>query len=194
MIIENIVIKYFSLLTLMETTRNEIPYKLKRFLDKMKTDLDTQFYYYGSVQRNDYIEGKSDIDISIFTDNETSMITRVAHFLKVQKNDFKKFIKRTKTDVIYGYKVKYKTTETNDKNELIKSEIAIYNTRFKNVAMDHYHKTINAPIFILSLLFILKHLYHTFHFISKERYKEIKNYIFDELYLNLKGRSFFLLY
>lgn len=187
-------IKYFSLLTLMETTRNELPYKLKRFLDKLKNDLDTQFYYYGSVQRNDYIAGKSDIDICIFTDNESSMITRLSYFLNVPKTEFKKFIKRTTTDVIYGYKVKYKTAETNDKNELIKSEISIYNTRFKNVAMDHYHKTINAPIFILSLLFILKHLYHTFNLISKKRYKEIKNYIFDEIYLNIKGRSFFLLY
>lgn len=174
----------------METTRNELPYKLKRFLDKMKTDLDTQFYYYGSVQRNDYIEGKSDIDICIFTDNETSMITRVAHFLQVQKTDFKRFIKRTTTDVAYGYKVKYETTETNDKNELFKIEFSIYNTKFKNVLMDHYHKTINAPIFILSLLFILKHLYYSFHIISKERYKEIKNYIFDEIYLKLKGGSF----
>jgi hypothetical protein len=177
----------------METTRNELPYKLKRFLDKMKNDLDTQFYYYGSIQRNDYIEGKSDIDISIFTDNETSMITKLSHFLHVPKTDFKKFIKKTTTVVVYGYKVKYKTTETNDKNELIKSEISIYNTRFKNVLMDHYYKTINAPIFILFLLFILKHLYYTFNVISKERYKEAKNYIFDEIYLKIKGGSFSVL-
>ena len=54
----------------METTKNELPYKLKRFFYKLENDLDTKLYFYGSIQRNDYVAGKSDIDVSIFTDND----------------------------------------------------------------------------------------------------------------------------
>lgn len=193
MIIENIVIKYFSLLTLMETTRNELPYKLKRFLDKMKTDLDTQFYYYGSVQRNDYIAGKSDIDICIFTDNETSMITRVAHFLRVPKTDFKKMIIINDDDTIYGHKIKYTTNQTNDKNEPFVCEFSIYNNKFKSYLMDFYHKSNNVPVFILILLYILKKMFYIFPVMSKKRYNKIKDYIFTKMYLKFKKRSFFLL-
>lgn len=176
----------------METTKNELPYKLKRFFYKMENDLDTKLYFYGSIQRNDYVAGKSDIDVSIFTDNETSMISKLSHFLRINKTEFKKFIKKTTTDTVYGYKVKYETTETDDNSVPIRSEISIYNTAFKDVLMDHYYKTIHVPIFIFILLYILKQLYYMFPIMSKERYKQLKNYIFDKVYLKIQGDSFFI--
>lgn len=177
----------------METTRNELPYKLKHFLDKLKNDLDTQFYYYGSIQRNDYIAGKSDIDICIFTDNETSMITRMAHFLRVQKSEFKKIIIINDDDTIYGHKIKYITTELNSKNEPFICEFVIYDRKFKYGLMEFYHKINNVPAFILILLYILKQMFYIFPIISKKRYKKIKNYIFAKMYLKIQNRNFFLL-
>ena len=177
----------------METTRNELPHKLKRFLDKLKMDLDTNIYYYGSIQRNDYIAGKSDIDICIFTDNESSMITRLAHFLKVQKSEFKKVIIINDDYTINGHKIKYATTEFNSKNEPFVCEFCIYNTKFKNRLMEFYHKINNVPVFILILLFILKQIFYIFPIISKKQYNKIKDYIFSKLYLKIKNRTFFLL-
>ena len=69
----------------METTRNELPIKLKRFLDKLSDYLDTPLYYYGSIQRKDYVAGQSDIDVSIFTDNEHSVIAKMCHYLRVKR-------------------------------------------------------------------------------------------------------------
>jgi len=177
----------------METTRNQLPYKLKQFLDKLKNDLDTQFYYYGSIQRNDYISGKSDIDICIFTDNTSSIITKMVHFLRVQKSDFKRFIKKTKTDVFYGHKIKYTTTELNSKNEPYICEFVIYDKKFKCGLMEFYHKINNVPAFILFLLFILKQMFYIFPIISKTKYKKIKNYIFNNIYFKMDSQSFFLL-
>ena len=74
----------------METTRNALPSKLKHFLDKLKDYLDTPLYYYGSVQRKDYVAGQSDIDVAIFTDNENSIISKMCHFLHVKRKEFKK--------------------------------------------------------------------------------------------------------
>jgi hypothetical protein len=177
----------------METTRNALPSKLKHFLDKLKDYLDTPLYYYGSVQREDYVAGQSDIDVAIFTDNENSIISKMCHFLHVKRKEFKKIIIRRSGNIVYGYKIKYKTETVNDNGTLIVCEFAIYNTNFKLVLMDHYNKINNVPIFILFLLFILKQVYYVFPIISKKNFKDLKNYIFDVLYLNTEGRSFFIL-
>lgn len=184
----------------METTRNELPIKLKRFLDKLSDYLDTPLYYYGSIQRIDYVAGQSDIDVAIFVDNENSVISKMCHFLHVKKNEFKRFIKKTTGSIVNGYKIKYITTETNHDNannkilnKPIECELSIYNTIFKPTLMDHYNKTNNVSIFILMLLYILKQVYYVFPIISKDMYKYLKNYIFDVLYLKIEGRSFLIL-
>jgi hypothetical protein len=175
----------------METTRNELPIELKRFLDKLRIYLDTPLYYYGSIQRKDYVAGQSDIDVAIFSDNENSVIAKMCNYLRVKRNDFKSFIKKTTTSIVYGYKIKY-ITNTNESNP-IECELSVFNITFKPVLMDHYNKTINAPIFILFLLYILKQIYYVFPIISKDTYRQIKYYIFDVLYLKIEGRSFFIL-
>jgi hypothetical protein len=185
----------------METTRNELPIKLNRFLKKLGNYLDTPLYYYGSIQRKDYVAGQSDIDVAIFSDNENSVIAKMCNYLRVKRKDFKSFIKKTTTSIVYGYKIKY-ITNTNESNPFesnpiesnpIECELSVFNITFKPVLMDHYNKTINAPIFILFLLYILKQIYYVFPIISKDTYRQIKYYIFDVLYLKIEGESFFIL-
>ena len=73
----------------METTKNELPKNVRRFFYQLSDYLDTKFLYFGSVQRSDYVPGKSDIDVDVFTDNEYSLMAKMQHYLHVQKNDFK---------------------------------------------------------------------------------------------------------
>ena len=89
----------------METTKNDLPKNVKRFFYELSEYLDTKLFYYGSIQRSDYVAGKSDIDIDIFTDNEYSMMNKMQHFLHVQKNDFKKVVWIIKGTTTYGYKI-----------------------------------------------------------------------------------------
>jgi len=177
----------------METTRNELPIKLKRFLRKLSDYLDTPLYYYGSIQRKDYVAGQSDIDVSIFADNEHSIIAKMCHYLRVKRNEFKTIIIKNSDGIVYGYKIKYQTESKNDKGEPIVCEFAIYNTIFKIPLMEFYHKINNVPIFILILLYILKQVFYVFPIISKKKYTDIKNYIFADLYLKIKERQFFVL-
>ena len=58
----------------MEKTRNKLPDNINKFFDDLTKYMDTKLYFFGSVQRNDYIHGLSDIDIDIFTDNIDSII------------------------------------------------------------------------------------------------------------------------
>ena len=67
----------------METTINELtPYE-KDFFTNLRNYIDKPLYFYGSIQRNDYFPGKSDIDIAIFTDNETSTIFLLGNYLNL---------------------------------------------------------------------------------------------------------------
>ena len=76
----------------METTKNEMDTYSKNFFLKLGNYLDSQIYYFGSIQRNDYFPGKSDIDVDVFTDNEYSLMAKMQHYLHVSKKDFKKVV------------------------------------------------------------------------------------------------------
>ena len=67
----------------METTKNKLPTNVKNFFYNLSEYLDTPFLYFGSVQRSDYVPGKSDIDVDVFTDNEYSLMAKMQHYLHV---------------------------------------------------------------------------------------------------------------
>ena len=76
----------------METTKNKLSPYASMFYNRLKNYLETSLYFYGSIQRNDYVPDKSDIDVDLFTENINSTITKMQHFLDVDKSKFKKFI------------------------------------------------------------------------------------------------------
>ena len=174
----------------METTKNDLTPNAKKFFHNLSEYLETKMLYYGSIQRKDYVAGQSDIDVSIFTDNEHSIISKMCQFLHVKRKEFKTIIIKNSGQIVYGHKIKYQTESKNDKGEPIVCEFAIYNTIFKTILMEHYNKINNVPLFILFLLYILKQVFYVFPIISKKKYNDIKVYIFNDLYLNIKDHLF----
>jgi tRNA nucleotidyltransferase (CCA-adding enzyme) len=75
----------------METTKNKLPENINLFFEKLKNYLDAELYFYGSVQRNDYFHGSSDIDVDIFTHDENNTFIKfffdnniiICYFIKV---------------------------------------------------------------------------------------------------------------
>ena len=118
----------------MNKIRNDFPPDVKKFLNDLQNYLDTDLYFYGSVNRTDYVHDKSDIDIAIFTDNEYSTMTKLQHFLHVNRNAFDKIVWKLEGKMIYGYKIKC------DKYINIKCEIAIYNSDFKDLLLTDMKK------------------------------------------------------
>ena len=94
----------------MENTKHQLNNFQKTFFDKLSNYLDTKLYFFGSIQRNDYFPGSSDIDVDIFTENENSTIAKLSNYLKVNKHEFKKVVWKlnTTSEVITGYKFMYK--------------------------------------------------------------------------------------
>jgi predicted nucleotidyltransferase len=160
----------------METTKNVLEPNVKLFFNNLSEYLDVTLLYYGSIQRDDYIPGKSDIDILIFTDNEYSTISKMQHFLHVLKTDFKKVVWQLGDSMAYGYKLQYINAE-----EQIISELSIYNNRYKTILLNEYTNKFTLPIYISVLLYIVKSLYYKMNILSPKQYNIIKRFILNTL-------------
>jgi hypothetical protein len=157
----------------METTKNKIPPNAKLFFDNLSEYLDTKLLYFGSVQRDDYFPGKSDIDVDIFTENVDSTIVKMQQLLKIPKEKFKKIVWRLRYNgrMTNGYKTKYE-----DPNGEFIAEFSIYNVKFKeDILVEHLGKTV-IPFYVTWLLVCLKMLHYnldiiemtTFNFFKKK--------------------------
>ena len=171
----------------MNTIRDDFPTDVKQFFKRLENYLDTDLYFYGSVNRTDYVHGKSDIDVAIFTDNEYSVMNKLQHFLHVKRSAFDKVVWKLYGEMLYGYKIKC------DDYIDIKCEIAIYNNVFKNTLLKEIVQYNSVPLHIAILLFILKTLHYTFPLLSSKTYLPYKRIIFNDLYLRKKNTIFFLL-
>jgi len=161
---------FLSFITLvMETTKNQLTPEQKKFLNGLSNYLDTKLYYYGSIQRPDYIPGKSDIDVDIFTDNEHSTIAKLQHYLHVQKNEFKKIVweVRRNNKLTKGYKLKFK-------NDFINAEFAIYDEKYKSYILEEHTSKFILPFYCIWTLNILKILYYQLHILPGTYYGYLK--------------------
>lgn len=168
----------------METTKNKLSSYESEFFNKLSNYIGTKLYFYGSIQRDDYKPGYSDIDVDIFTDNVNSTISKMQNFLSVSKDDFKKFVSKPlkKQGIITGYKLKYKEPENN-----FKTELSVYDIKYKDdILYEHGRKT-NLPFIVSIMLIIVKFIYFNIGIIPKNIYLDIKKYIVDLVDDDYKG-------
>jgi predicted nucleotidyltransferase len=159
---------------------------VKDYFYKLKDYLDSKLYFYGSVTRSDYIHGKSDIDVAIFTDNEYSTISKLQHYLRINRNEFEKVVWKLNGQMIYGFKAKC------GEEIGLNCEIAVYNSIFKDTLIKDFERpNNNQPTYIFVLLYILKFFYYRVPLVSKETYQEFKRYIMDVL-MGEKDSIFFV--
>jgi hypothetical protein len=153
----------------MEQINEKLTDKQKQFFNNLSIHIGKPIYFYGSIYRLDYFSGKSDIDIDIFTDNETSTIQMLCNFLNMNRNDFKKSFYKLGSTVVRGFKSKYKDERNN-----IDVEISIYNDKYKKLVLDEHNKAKCLPFYITILLFIVKFCYYNLGIIPDDIYKKIK--------------------
>jgi predicted nucleotidyltransferase len=171
----------------MNTLRNELPKNIKDFFNNISKYIDNELIFYGSVTRSDYVPGKSDIDVAIFTDNEQSEISKLQQVLHVKRDAFDKIVWKLNGKMIYGYKI------VCEKYTEINCEIAIYNNDFKEVLLDEFNKPLkNQSIFIFALLYILKTFYYHIPLLPQKTYVNLKRIILNDL-MGKKESVFFVL-
>ena len=168
----------------MEYTKHKLPEDMQIFLTNLKEYIELPLYFYGSIQREDYNPGKSDIDVDIFAENTHSTITKMQNFLNVDKTQFIKIVIKPlkKTGIINGYKLKYEEPE----NKLA-TEFSIYDIKYKDEILYEHGRKIQLPFIISTLLIILKFLYYNIGIIPKNAFLQIKNFIMDLVDDGYKG-------
>jgi hypothetical protein len=169
----------------MTKTKNKLPDATNNFLNNLSEYIQTPLYFYGSVQRNDFFPGYSDIDVDIFTYNEKSIVNKLSNYLQIDKKDFKKIVcQNDKKRMIYGYK-KYYKNESLD----LKVEFSIYNEKYKKDVLESHEPKTNLPLHIVILLYLLKFMYYKLQLIDSKTYRKCKHYIFADL-INCKNHIF----
>jgi len=155
----------------METTKHKLPENVKTFFNDLSKYLDTKLLFYGSIQRQDYFPGSSDIDVDIFTDNPGSTVSRMQHFLHVKKSSFKKIIWRLSHngEMVYGHKIMYKNPDLN-----LSAEFSIYDNKYKKGVLEQHLKKTVIPFYATILLFIIKKLYYDIHLLPAASYRYLK--------------------
>lgn len=155
---------------------SKLTYKEKRFFHQLEEYLDTKLYFYGSIIRNDYIPGKSDIDVSIFTGNETSMKMKLLHYLHAPKSAFEKIVWKYEDTILYGYKIKC------NQYVGVNCEIVIYNKVYKDLLLKELYLPITNSFYLSSfLLKILKFFYYQLPILPSKLYSRIKRFILNDL-------------
>lgn len=165
----------------METTKNKMPEYNNTFFEKLKNYLDTKLYFFGSVQRPDYFQKGSDIDVAIFTDNIKSTVTKLQSFLNVSADEFKTFVWRLKVDnsLVKGHKIIYREL---DRDFVV--EFSIYEEKFKDGILEEHNGKSDLPFYATWLLIIIKFLFYTLNVIPSSWYIYFKNLIFTKLTFN----------
>lgn len=153
----------------MEKINKRLTDKQKHFFNDLSIHINEPIYFYGSIYRTDYIPGKSDIDIDIFTDNESSTIQKLCNFLNIKKSQFRKSLNKIGSTVARGYKAKYKDDRNN-----IEVEISLYNNKYKNLVLEDHSKAKNMPLYISIILLIVKFCYYNLGILSEDVYKVLK--------------------
>jgi predicted nucleotidyltransferase len=159
----------------------------QKFFHKLEDYLDTKLFFFGSILRNDYIKNKSDIDVCIFSENESSTKMKLLHFLHAPKNAIIKVVWKFNDIIIYGYKINCK--EYVD----INCEICIYNTIYKKTILNEMYLPLTYNPYMLQLFLTpLKYFHYQIPIIPLSLYSRIKRLILNEV-MGKKETVFFAL-
>ncbi len=162
----------------METTKNKLSNYQNHFFRRLSQYLDTKLYFFGSVQRDDYFPEASDIDVDIFTENESSTITKMMNFLNVPREDFKHFVWKLNVneEVAHGHKIMYKEPE-----HAMAVEFSIYNEKLKPpILYEHQQKSV-IPLHATCSLILIKFLFYRFNIIPANWYTQMKRFILSTM-------------
>jgi len=169
----------------MEIPTNPLTIHQSMFFNNLRSILPEKIYFYGSILRNDYLPGLSDIDALYFTkDALKDTVKNIVRFLsqdptvtRLQQVRFLYHSFGTKK-VISGYKIKY----TNLSKALI-VEISLYDDNYKDLILEEQMKKVNLPFYVVWGLLILKILAYKYHFLPENTFRMLK----DRIFINMSG-------
>jgi predicted nucleotidyltransferase len=170
----------------MQYIQNKLPQKQLHFFEMLRDYLQIPLYFFGSVQRMDYFQGYSDIDLCIFTDNTQATISQIQYYLAIPAYKIKKFVWVINQTTIKGYKIMYKIKE-----EKFFCEMSIYAKHNREQVLQEHYKKLNIPLYACYLLLILKYFHYYWNILDRVFYKRLKKWVLSYA-IGLRDDLFFL--
>ena len=127
----------------METTRNSLSEYAKICFNNLKNIINLPLYYYGSIQRIDYVENESDIDVSIYTDNVNHVKYAVQTFFGIENKKVKHIVMQVGDKLIHGYKLVVK-----NKPQRFRAEISIFDKKYESIVRNEHLRKMHLPVII----------------------------------------------
>ena len=158
----------------MEDIKDRLGTYKYNYFNNLQNYLETELHFFGSIKRVDYISNSSDIDIIVITDNVKSMLSKIQTYLNVSKDKTQKIFQQYSVydkEVITGYKIKY-----NENN--IEFDLLVYDDKYRKVVLQNIYDINNLPLYMITILYILKILYYKLHLISRRIYNNLKCHLF----------------
>lgn len=159
-----------------ESIAHKLNASQQAFFRKFEHYTGEKLYFYGSVTRFDYIPGKSDIDLAIFSPNLESTIHKISTFLQVNRTKFKKIILKIKNTIVHGVKVAFQKEEDD-----INIEISMFDEKNKSLVeheWEYKKRKMSAPTTII--FYLVKVCYYILGILNLEQYRYIKLLFMDD--------------
>ena len=148
------------------------------FLDQIQQYIGLNLYFYGSICRQDFFKGKSDIDIDILSPNVQSTLFKLRQILDVPNNEVIHVSWSSAKPQKYNFeciKIKYKS-------EFIITEISIYNLKYKDSLQQvRISKDSSLSPLLIQLLIIVKFFYYRLKILDTSQLRIIKRFIMNTL-------------
>lgn len=153
------------------------------FFRDLREQIELPLFFIGSIARNDFIDGKSDLDIEVFSDNVVSTKTKLDYLFDCYQKDDRYLTYSIENNPISGYKYYY-----NNKEKALLFDFTLYKKECQKLILYYRDIEINIPINLSVILIIIKYLHYYFNIIDKPTYSMIKKK-FWRLYINKKTGS-----
>jgi hypothetical protein len=157
--------------------KNKLTNEQIDFIEQLQEYCDAEFRFYGSIERKDYFEGSSDIDIDVFTSNLHSTVFKIRQFLSTPNDNVQNILWSTTKPTFSKFKCK----KIKFKNNFIKLELGIYDIKYKIKLINVREYKRNIPYHGLVILFIIKLMFYKFNIISTSQLASCKKYLMGNI-------------
>jgi hypothetical protein len=157
---------------------NKIKEKLSKeqysYFSELQEKIGLPLFFMGSITRSDYIKGKSDLDIEIFSDNVTSTKEKLNYLFNYYEGQKENtiIIVKIKDVPFSGYKYKVNDSE-------IEFDLTLYKKESQKTILYYRIREINIPFTISAFLIIIKFLHYRLNIINERNYYLIKKSVWE---------------
>lgn len=148
------------------------------FIENLQDLIQTKIYFYGSIERKDYFNGKSDIDIDIFPANVQSTLFKLRQVGMVPNNE----VKYVKWSLFMPEKHKFKCIKVSVKNNNVSLEINIYNQNKRNEVLNaRKYQLQQFNTGLQYILMIFKKMHYEYGIITIDTLMKIKIFLYNNI-------------